>query len=123
MLEITVNVIDDLRAVKTQAEQFSCQSQAQLTYYEYCSLLPSAAQSYDITFTTKAHSCGVCYSVYQHTLYDDGYAHIDHTDYTVDLPIQQLHANATNIQYHPQLEATYGYVDSCKPRLSHQQWT
>lgn len=59
MLENAVNGIDDLRAVKTQEEQFSCQQNRQLTYDEYCTLLLSAAQSYDFIFSTRENSRGV----------------------------------------------------------------
>ena len=47
MLENAIMSIDYLRAVKVQAGQFQVQMGSRITYEQYCSLLLSAAQSYD----------------------------------------------------------------------------
>ena len=48
LLQNAVHPIMELRQVKLQAEQFKTQSRKELTYEEYCSLLLSAAQQYDM---------------------------------------------------------------------------
>ena len=45
MLENAIKPIDDLRAVKVQADQFQVRMGTKITYEQYCSLLLSAAQS------------------------------------------------------------------------------
>ena len=69
MLKNTIKHIDDLRAVKVQADQFQVQMGTKITYEQYCSLLLSAAQSYDSQFATKINSKGVRRSVCDHDIY------------------------------------------------------
>ena len=54
MLENVVHPIMELRQVKMQAAQFEIQSGKALTYNEYCNLLLSAAQQYDVQISFKA---------------------------------------------------------------------
>ena len=97
MLENTVNGIEPLRAVKAQAEKFSIQNKKLLTFEQYCSFFSSVAQSYDLTFATKPNSKGVKRSVHEHDTQDSKLHSVDDT-YDLDLPIQTLTANSTQIQ-------------------------
>ena len=53
MLENAVKAFDDLGAVQEQANQFQVWMGTQITYDQYCSLLLSAAQSYDAQLISK----------------------------------------------------------------------
>ena len=68
MLENTVNRISDLRAVKTRVAQFRAQMVTNLTYKQYCTLVLSAVQAYNIQHATKANSCGTRCSIYNSEL-------------------------------------------------------
>ena len=58
MLENAVFPIQDLRAVRDQASQLQVRLGTTITYDEYCSLLLSAASTYDAQFSTAVSSRG-----------------------------------------------------------------
>jgi hypothetical protein len=55
MLQNTVHPVQELCAVKTQADQRKTQSGTDMTYGQYVNLLLSAASAYDTQFTPKTH--------------------------------------------------------------------
>ena len=71
MLENVVSSIQDLRAVKDQANQLQVRLGTSITYDEYCSLLLSAALAYDSQFATNVNSKGVQRGVYNHNIIND----------------------------------------------------
>jgi hypothetical protein len=50
-----VHPVQELRAVKTQADQHKTQTGKDLTYDQYVNLLLSAASAYDAQFAPKTH--------------------------------------------------------------------
>ena len=56
MLQNAVNPVEELRIVKTQAEQMSVRDGKHLSYEQYVSLLLSAAQALDGHYTTKVNT-------------------------------------------------------------------
>ena len=68
MLENAVNSVDNLRIVKSQADQFQVRMGTPITYEQYSSLLQSASQTYDSKFSTRANSKGIRRSIYAHDL-------------------------------------------------------
>src|SRR5688572_4465847 len=67
-----VHPITELRQVKLQAEQFQTQNGKQLTYEEYCSLLLSAVQQYDM----QCRACPdkiVKRKIYEHEIQSNTY--------------------------------------------------
>ena len=79
MLENAVDAIENLCAVKTQAQQIKVATSNSLTYQEYCSILTSAAQTYDKAMLTSKPKA-TCHCVYEHEFgnVDDNYS-IDYT--------------------------------------------
>jgi hypothetical protein len=55
MLQNAVHPVQELRAVKTQADQHKTQTGKELTYDQYVILLLSAASTYDAQFAPKTH--------------------------------------------------------------------
>jgi hypothetical protein len=55
MLQNAVHPLEELRAIKTQADQHKTQSGVDLTYEQYIHLLVSAAMNYDSQFLPKNH--------------------------------------------------------------------
>jgi hypothetical protein len=55
MLQNAVHPVQELRAVKTQADQHKTQTEKELTYDQYVNLLLSAASAYDAQFAPKTH--------------------------------------------------------------------
>jgi hypothetical protein len=55
MLQNAVHPVQELRAVKTQADQHKTQTEKELTYDQYVTLLLSAASAYDAQFAPKSH--------------------------------------------------------------------
>jgi hypothetical protein len=55
MLENAVQPLDELRAIKIQADQHKTQNGIDLTYDQYVELLMSAASNYDTQFKPKEH--------------------------------------------------------------------
>ena len=115
MLENAVHSIQDLRAVKDQANQLQVRLGTAITYEEYCSLLLSAALTYDSQFTTKVNSKGTVRSVYSHNTTNE-----HNSMYNIDSDLQSLEANDTILEdtyveaYSTQLDVT--------PRLSNEKW-
>jgi hypothetical protein len=66
MLQNAVHPVQELRAVKTQADQHKPQTEKELTYDQYVNLLLSAASAYDAQFAPKTHSAAraPCRDVY-----------------------------------------------------------
>jgi hypothetical protein len=56
MLENAVQPLEELRAIKIQADQHKTQSGVDLTYDQYVNLLTSAASNYDTQFQPKERS-------------------------------------------------------------------
>jgi hypothetical protein len=92
MLQNAVHPIQELRAVKTQADQHKTQSGTDLTYDQYVSLLLSAASTYDAQFTTKTPFAARTprRAVYSHdvTGSNDG----DDSDYDIDYALDIIQA-------------------------------
>jgi hypothetical protein len=55
LLQNAVHPVQELRAVKTQADQHKTQTGKELTYDQYVNLLLSAASAYDAQFAPKTH--------------------------------------------------------------------
>jgi hypothetical protein len=55
MLQNAVHPVQELRAVKTQADQHKTQAGKEFTYDQYVNLLLSAASAYDAQFAPKTH--------------------------------------------------------------------
>jgi hypothetical protein len=70
MLQNAVHPIQELRAVKTQADQHKTQTGKELTYDQYLNLLLSAASAYDAQFAPKTHSAAraPCRDMYSHNI-------------------------------------------------------
>jgi hypothetical protein len=62
--------VQEIRAVKTQADQHKTQTGKELTYDQYVNLLLSAASAYDAQFAPKTHSAAraPCRAVYSHDI-------------------------------------------------------
>ena len=92
MLQNAVNGIEELRAVKVQADQFHASSGDSVTYEQYVSLLISAAANYDIQFTVGNKGRGTQRSdkraVYNHDIEDNGVV------YGIDSSISEIQAYA-----------------------------
>jgi hypothetical protein len=92
MLQNAVHPVQELRAVKTQADQHKTQSGTDLTYDQYVSLLLSAASTYDAQFTTKTPFAARTprHAVYSHDVAgsNDG----DDSDYDIDSRIDIIQA-------------------------------
>ena len=114
MLENAVFPIQDLRAVKDQASQLQVRLGTTITYDEYCSLLLSAASTYDAQFTTNANSRGTRRSVYGHEITND-----HDSTYNIDSDLQLLDINDAN---GPDTFEVHYSRSSQRPRLTPQQW-
>ena len=116
LLQNAVHPVDELCAVKNQADQFKTQTGNALTFDEYLRLLTSAAISRDASAATKCPPPPCCHSVYQHQLaYDDAiddncyevhthdldFADINESSFTMDESIDTIQAFATQQQCHP----------------------
>ena len=90
MLENAVHSINELRIIKTQAEQHKTHSGASLTYSQYTALLLSAAQQHDKVLSKPA-SQRPQRNVYRH---DVAYGEPldDATAYTIDSTIESISA-------------------------------
>ena len=91
MLENAVFPIQDLRTVKDQASQLQVRLGTTITYDEYCSLLLSAASTYDAPFLTAVSSRGTQRSVYAHDVTND-----HDSTYNIDSDLQLLDFNGSN---------------------------
>ena len=80
MLENAVNPVDDLRIVKSQADQFQVRMGTPITYEQYSSLLQSASQTYNSKFSTRANLRGIWRSIYAHDLVHYSTNEGPHTD-------------------------------------------
>ena len=58
MLQNAVHLLEELHAIKTQADQHKTQSSVDLTYEQYVHLLVSATTNYDLQFLPKDHHQG-----------------------------------------------------------------
>ena len=114
MLENAVHPIQDLQAVKDQANQLQVRLGTAITYDEYCSLLLSAALTYDSQFTTKVNSKGTVRSLYSHNIAND-----HNSMYNIDSDLQFLEANETIVE-DTYVEAYSTQLDA-RPRLSNEQ--
>jgi hypothetical protein len=108
LLQNAVHPIMELRQVKLQAEQFRTQSGKVLSYEEYCSLLLSAAQQYDMQRGTRPDKI-IKRRIFQHEVDPDPDPDefYDAGTYDIDQPIDTVQVNATRFQ---------------GPRLSYEQW-
>jgi hypothetical protein len=110
LLENAVHPLEELRAVKNQADQHKVQGGKELTYDEYESLLLSAANNYDSQFKPKSGPNGRR-AVYLHDTSDaDADDQHQADDYDIDTPIDTILANAHNRNF------------SNRPRLQPEQW-
>ena len=116
MLENVVKPIDNLRAVKDQANQFQVRMGTKITYDQYCSLLLSAAQSDDSQYATMVNSKGIRRSVYNHDT-SDGPDFIDDPDFIYDIDSDPSYLQVNFHDCNENLEAYYS-----NSRLSSQQW-
>jgi hypothetical protein len=97
MLLNAVHPVQELRAVKTQADQHKTQSGTDVTYDQYVRLLLSAASTYYAQFTTKTPFAARTprHAVYSHDVAgsNDG----DDSDYDIDskLDIIQAYGHST----------------------------
>ena len=107
MLENAVTGIQDLRAVKDQANQLQVCLGTPITYDKYCSLLLSAALTYNSQFATIVNSKGVQRGVYNHNFITD-----HESSYNIDSDLQFLELNATNIEERL-VDAHYSNSTSC----------
>ena len=116
ILENVVKPIDNLRAVKDQANQLQVRMGTTTTYEQYCSLLLSAAQSDDSQYDTMVNSNGIRRSVYNHDTSDE-FDFIDDPDfiYAIDSDPSYLQVN-----FHDRNENLEAYYSNS--RLSPQQW-
>src|SRR5687768_15844996 len=103
-----VHPITELRAVKLQAEQFRTRLGKVLSYKEYCSLLLSAAQQYDMQQGFKPEKA-MKRRIYEHDFSSDPMEDAFYVTgtYDIDQPIDTVQVNATNLQ---------------GPRLAYEQW-
>ena len=115
MLENAVAAIQDLRTVKDQASQLQVCLGTPISYDEYCSLLLSAAMTYDSQFATNTNSKGVRRAVYNHNHIND-----HESVFNIDSDLQLLELNTTNIK-ESSIEANYSNSAS-RPQLNPQQW-
>ena len=108
LLQNAVHPIMELRQVKLQAEQFRTQSGKVLSYEEYCSLLLSAAQQYDMQRGARPEKL-VKRRIYEHEIQNDlnEDEFYDAGTYDIDQPIDTVSVNVTKFQ---------------GPRLSYEQW-
>ena len=92
-----------------QAAQFKIQTGKDLSYDEYCSLLVSAAQQYDLQNAGKTGHVAKR-TIYAHDLFadHDSDPHYDTSNYDIDQPLDLIQVHATN----------FGHG----PRLSYNQW-
>jgi hypothetical protein len=88
MLQNAVHSIDELGAVRNQADQHKTQTGISLIYKQHVSLLLSAPISYNTTFKQCPTNKG---SVYRHGL-QDGFSNMDAT-YDIISPIDGINAN------------------------------
>jgi hypothetical protein len=100
MLQNAIHPVQELRAVKAQADQSKTQSGTDLTYDQYVSLLLSTASTYDAQFVPKTRSGArpPRRSVYSHEItesnVDDGYLVYD-IESTLDVIQAHAHSSAT----------------------------
>ena len=102
MLQNAIHPLEELRAVKTQADQHKTQSGMDLTYKQYVHLLVSAASNYDTQFLPKerqGQSSPARRAVYAHDF--DVHENADIIEsvdgaYDIDTGLDTLHAYATN---------------------------
>ena len=101
MLENAVAPITELRQVKNNADLEKTKNGRALTYEEYCSLLLSAATTYDIQFASRKQKR----QVFNHHIIDydqDPSIHGDQDDYyDIDAPISVILANSTERRNNP----------------------
>ena len=102
MLENAVHPIDELRAIKVQADQHRTQTGTDLTYSQYCDLLMSASQQYDQKLMTPMRRTPKRH-VYEHDLHSET---VDHNVFDIDSSISTISA----------YRSTFG------PRLTASQW-
>ncbi|HEY9706731.1 MAG TPA: hypothetical protein V6D48_00855, partial [Oculatellaceae cyanobacterium] len=108
LLQGAVNPLMELRAVKIQADQHKALTGLDLSYTQYCSLVLSAAQQYDLRMnkvpikTPKRH-------IYLHETdnmdidhgeYIDGEYSNDIVDYNIDSPVAYIQVNSTSYKQH-----------------------
>jgi hypothetical protein len=102
MLQNAVHPIEELRAVKIQADQHKTQSGVELTYEQYVRLLTSAASNYNGQFVPKARHAAPTLTrrtVYTHDItdkYDDSAIEAIDGEYDIDIGIDTIQANSTN---------------------------
>ena len=99
MLQNAVHPLEELRAVKTQADQHKTQSGVDLTYEQYVHLLVSAATNYDTQFlpAERQGQPSPRRAVYAHAFDEHGETDIiDPIDgtYDIDMSVDTLHAYA-----------------------------
>ena len=102
MLKTAVFDIEELRAVQNTADQLKVFTGKGQTYEEYCTLLISAATSYDDNHKPKSFPSRRNRSVYQHdSTYNDNLSWGEYSGYeqfNVHTDVQEIQAYATNFQ-------------------------
>ena len=116
MLKNAVQSIQDLRGVRNQADQFQVRLGTKISYDQYCSLLLSAAQTYDSQFTTHISTKGPRRSVYDHEIFINENIPCD-----IDSDVSLLQAGQIFID---QKLYDINFSDNKRaPRMSYLQWT
>ena len=70
-----------------------------LTYEQYCTLVLSGTQAYDVQHITKANSRGTRRSVYDSVVYHQSTENGICESYNMDSSISKLNNNTDNIEY------------------------
>jgi hypothetical protein len=101
MLQNAIHHLEELCAIKTQADQHKTQSSTDLMYEQYIHLLVSAASKNNMQFLPKEHQgrSSPCHAVYAH----DSAVHEDvdiivsvNGSYDIDMSVDTLYAYAMN---------------------------
>ena len=107
LLQNAVHPIDELRAVKNQADQYKTQTGKDLFYHEYVDLLLSAAQQYDKTLTNTPSKQNRRH-VYEHDIFGSAFEYGEtfyntNNSFDIDSPINTIEAYATFANRGPRL--------------------
>ena len=95
LLQNAVHPIAELRQVKVQADQFKMHTKQSLTYDEYCALLLSAAQQYNVQRAGKSKKVAT-QCIYEHNICRSSDNFHDTEMFDIDSPCDTIQAYATN---------------------------
>jgi hypothetical protein len=109
MLENAVQPLEELRAIKIQADQHKTQSGVDLTYDQYVNLLTSAASNYDTQFQPKERSGNTSNrrAIYSHDIHDTGIIELDGDRFGIDADLDTIQAFITS-QHSPGSRMPFG---------------